>query len=463
MPDSLLTPSTCRPHCSTSHYRLIIFTRYPIPGATKTRLIPALGPEGAANIQCSMTEWTTQTATELHKSFRSQPYPLRVEIRFTGSNMDQMQEWLGDEWLYCEQGGGDLGQRLTTAFENAFEQGAIAALAIGIDCPGITVDLLAQAYDKLNKHDVVIGPADDGGYYLIGLRQLLPELFESILWGTEIVRDSTLAIARKLNLAIAQLPTLSDIDRPEDLVIWQQLSQQNNTHTPGQISIIIPTLNEASHIVETLQPLQDASAGTDIDIIVVDGGSTDATLTKVTEAIDLKARVLTSTVGRANQMNAGAAIATGEYLLFLHADTLLPPNFPDQVQAILVDPHNIAGAFELSIQGTDPRLRWIEWGIKWRSHLFQMPYGDQAIFLRASTFREMGGFPRIPIMEDYELICRLKKLGTVAIASHAATTSARRWQKLGLWQTTVLNQLIILGYKLGIPPSTLIKWYGRKN
>ncbi|NEQ95474.1 MAG: DUF2064 domain-containing protein [Cyanothece sp. SIO2G6] len=458
----LLTPGTSS-NRQTSHYRLIVFTRYPNPGTTKTRLIPALGPEGAANVQRSMTEWAAQTAVALRNSFQFQPHPLQVDIRFTGSNISQMQAWLGDDWLYSDQGEGDLGQRLLTAFTTAFEQGAIAALAIGIDCPSITVEILAKAYNELKTRDVVVGPADDGGYYLIGLCRVIPELFESIPWGTETVRQSTLAIARKLNLAIAQLKTLPDIDRPEDLVIWQQLSKQNTCPKSGQISIVIPTLNEADHIAGTLHPLQKAATSADIDLVVVDGGSTDATLSKVTETMGTTVRILSSTPGRANQMNTGAAIATGEYLLFLHADTRLPANFPEQVHAILNHAHHIAGAFELSIKDPDARLRWIEWGIKWRSRLFQMPYGDQAIFLRASTFREMGGFPRIPIMEDYEFVCRLKKLGKVAIAPHVVTTSARRWQKLGLWQTTLLNQVIILGYKLGTSPNTLTKWYGRKD
>lgn len=425
--------------------------------------MPALGPEGAADVQRSMTEWAMQTATDLNRYYQSQPYPLQVDIRFTGGYVNQMQAWLGDEWFYSDQGDGDLGQRLLAAFKSAFEQGAVAALAIGIDCPSITVEILVSAYRKLNKHDLVIGPADDGGYYLIGLRRVIPQLFEAIPWGTETVRQATLSTAQKLSLAIAHLPTLPDIDRPEDLVIWQQLLPQTANQTPGQLSIVIPTFNEADHITNTLQTLAKVTVDANIDVIVVDGGSTDDTMTEVIKTMGARVRAVSSTIGRANQMNTGAAIATGEYLLFLHADTQLPLNFIDHIQAILQQPQNIAGAFELSVQNPDPRLRWIEWGIKWRSRLLQMPYGDQAIFLRSSTFKAVGGFPRIPIMEDYELISRLKKQGKVAIAPAPVTTSARRWQSLGIWQTTLLNQIIILSYTLGVPPRTLAKWYGRKN
>jgi len=191
-------------------------------------------------------------------------------------------------------------------------------------------------------------------------------------------------------------------------------------------------------------------------VIVVDGGSSDNTV-KIAEA--LGARVISSAQSRAHQMNSGANVAKGNILLFLHADTCLPHNFDSFVRQTLLQPKAIAGAFELKIDGKTVGLRLVEWGVRVRSHLFQMPYGDQGIFLKASVFQNMGGFPDLPILEDFELIRRLRQKGRIAIARAAVITSSRRWQKLSVFRATLINQLIIIGYLLGVSPTRLALWY----
>ena len=167
-------------------------------------------------------------------------------------------------------------------------------------------------------------------------------------------------------------------------------------------------------------------------------------------------------------MNAGAIAATGEILLFLHADTVLPLGFEQMVRSTLQQPldkqspRTIAGAFTLKIDDHLPSLRWIEWLVAWRSKWRQMPYGDQAIFLTAETFRSVGGFVEIPIMEDFELIKRLQSLGRIEIVAAPVLTSARRWLQRGVWQTTLINQAIIIGYSIGISPDLLANWYRRR-
>lgn len=197
----------------TPKERLIIFTRYPEPGKTKTRMIPALGAEGAAKLQRRMTEDTLAQAQKLQAS-----RPLSVEVHFAGGNYQLMTAWLGSEVTYCPQGEGDLGERMASAFQAAFAAGMRGVVTIGIDCPDLDVGILAEAFEKLKTFDLVLGPARDGGYYLIGLRRLVPELFVGIDWGTSKVRQQTVDIAENLGLAIAFLPILNDIDRPEDLV-----------------------------------------------------------------------------------------------------------------------------------------------------------------------------------------------------------------------------------------------------
>lgn len=220
------------------------------------------------------------------------------------------------------------------------------------------------------------------------------------------------------------------------------------------ISIIIPVLNEAAIIKQTLKDLKPHS---EIETIVVDGGSQDNTVAIAQPLATKVLRVIGK--GRAGQMNAGANIAQGNILLFLHVDTQLPPGFIKLIVETLKRPNIVVGAFELAIEGADKSLRWVEILVKMRSHLFSLPYGDQAIFISKQAFIESGGFADMPIMEDFEFIKRIKHQGKIAIAPAAVTTSGRRWQKLGVWQTTLINQLIIAGYYLGISSKKLGNFY----
>ena len=195
--------------------RLIIFTRYPEPGKTKTRLIPVLGEEGAATLQRQMTE---STLAEVKKVSRF--YPSSMEVHFAGGNEQLMQDWLGSSIIYRRQTEGDIGCRMASAFQESFEAGIDSIVLIGIDCPDLNAQLMVQAFQALDRHDLVIGPARDGGYYLIGLRRFVPELFIGISWSTNEVLQQTQNIIQRLELVVAYLPLLSDIDRPEDLSLW---------------------------------------------------------------------------------------------------------------------------------------------------------------------------------------------------------------------------------------------------
>ena len=231
------------------------------------------------------------------------------------------------------------------------------------------------------------------------------------------------------------------------------------THTkpsgPPAISIIIPTLNEAESIAATMK---SAQACTEVEIIVADGRSSDGT---GEVAKGLGARLLTITGGRAKQVNAGAMAANSDVLLFLHGDTRLPGGFDKHVLNLLTMPGTVAGAFALGIDGPEVGLRIIEKLANFRSRFFQMPYGDQAIFLRANFFRSIGGFPEIPIMEDFVFMQRVKKEGRVVIAPIAVTTASRRWKKLGILKTTMINQAVLLAYFLGSDHERLARWYRR--
>lgn len=228
---------------------------------------------------------------------------------------------------------------------------------------------------------------------------------------------------------------------------------QSNILVEKKISIIIPTLNESKNIKATLA---STSNSRNVEVIVVDGGSQDNTV-GIAQSCGVK--VIPGYQNRACQMNAGAMNATGEILLFLHADTLLPANFDRMIRSTLQQPNTVAGAFSLRINAPQIGLRLVEWGVKWRSKYLQMPYGDQAIFITKDKFNDLGGFPELPIMEDFELIRHLKRLGKITLIGVPVTTSPRRWLKKGILQTTLINQIVIIAYFLGISPQRIRSWY----
>jgi len=426
---------------------LIVFTRYPEPGKSKTRLIPALGPEGAADLHRQMCEHTLSWARRMQSGSE-----VSVEIYIDGEGQDLFRKWLGDDVLYRPQGKGSLGARMNRAFQDSFHAGMAKVIIVGTDCPGISEGPVQEAFLALEENDLVLGPANDGGYYLIGLRRPAEDLFKGIPWGTEKVLARTLEVAQRLGLRTFLLGPLGDVDRPEDLHLWEEaMKSQNFPQNPPLLSIVIPTLNEEAHIEACLASTEGPSL---VERIVADGGSGDRT---VEIAHSCGARVISSPRGRGRQMNAGARIASGNLLLFLHADTRLPPGYAETVRAALSLPGIAAGAFEFRLDATSPSLRFIERVANWRSRRLQLPYGDQAIFLRSSQFHAAGGFPETTIMEDYEFIMGLKKFGRIYTAPYPATTSARRWEKLGVWQATLLNEAVVVAYYLGVSPFGLIR------
>lgn len=434
----------------TASRRVIVMLKYPRPGAVKTRLVPALGEHRACALHRALVAHTLATTADF--SARN-AFPVTIEARLAGApDEPAARAWLGPAVVLRDQGDGDLGRRMERAVAAAFAEGAESVVVIGGDCPQLTADHLSTAFAALAAADVVLGPAADGGYYLIGLRRSLPALFHGIAWGGPEVFAQTLAAARALDIEPALLTTLRDVDLPEDLAVWAATPAARAAGRGG-VSVIIPARNEEASLPATLAA---AVAGAPHEIIVVDGGSTDRTA-GVARAHD--ALMLSAPPGRARQLNAGAAAATGGFLLFLHADTILPPDYPALIRSTLAAPGVAGGAFAFAIAGDFPGLRLIERGTNLRARRRQLPYGDQGLFISRAGFDRVGEFPDQPIMEDYVWVRRLQRLGRIAIAPAAAVTSGRRWQRRGAVGTTLLNQLIVLGYRLGVSPARLARWY----
>ena len=217
------------------------------------------------------------------------------------------------------------------------------------------------------------------------------------------------------------------------------------------LSVIIPALNEAENIGAVVEAVLRAKPH---EVIVVDGGSMDATAEIAAQA---GAIVLTSPPGRGLQQRLGAERAQGEALLFLHADTKLPENFPAITAEILRRKNIAGGAFRFKLEESGLVFGWIERLVDWRCRFFDLPYGDQALFVRAEVLKLIGGYPALPIMEDYELVRKLKRVGRIEVAEEEAITSARRWRRLGALHASLTNIACLAAYKLGVSAETIAR------
>lgn len=224
-----------------------------------------------------------------------------------------------------------------------------------------------------------------------------------------------------------------------------------------RISVVMPVLNEARRIQRQLQRLLELRGV--YEVVVVDGGSIDGTPALVHECA--AARLVCAQRGRARQMNAGAHLACGDVLLFLHADVALPPAFAEWVEWVLRNPHNVAGAFRtwtVDDTGGVPQRRWLHLA-DLRSRYSRLPYGDQALFVRATTFRAIGGFPHQPLMEDIEFSRALARLGRIRTVPACVQVSGRRFVRAPVRTALAMNLFPSL-YRVGVPPRCLARLYG---
>ncbi len=219
------------------------------------------------------------------------------------------------------------------------------------------------------------------------------------------------------------------------------------------ISVIVPVLNEEKNIVATLEALQ---ALTPYEIIIVDGGSWDRTR-EIAALFQVK--VISSERGRARQMNRGAGEASGDVLLFLHADTRLPPTAFADIAGALGDPCYLGGRFDVELDGDHWLLPLVGRMISYRSRISKVATGDQGIFVRREVFERMHGFEDIPLMEDIAFCRTMKRVGGVACLSTRVVTSARRWEADGVWRTIARMWTIKLLYFAGVSPARLKQFY----
>jgi rSAM/selenodomain-associated transferase 2 len=227
----------------------------------------------------------------------------------------------------------------------------------------------------------------------------------------------------------------------------------NTQNGVESVSIIIPVLNEAARVA---QAIGRAWAAGPLEVIVVDGGSRDATCEI---AAQCRCQLLESTRGRGLQQNVGARRAAGAVLLFLHADTWLDPQAISQIHAALRDPRVLVGCFRQRIEADGMLYRLLEHGNAWRVRRRGMVYGDQGIFFRRSWFEEMDGFPEVPLMEDWLLMRRLRRLSWPILLPGPVHVSPRRWQRNGIIRQTLRNWALVSAARLGVSTERLARFY----
>lgn len=227
------------------------------------------------------------------------------------------------------------------------------------------------------------------------------------------------------------------------------------TRAAARISVIIPALDEADHLEACLASIADQEGASATEIIVVDGGSTDATREIAARA----ATVIGAPRGRGSQLNAGARAASGNVLLFLHADSTLHPRALAALGAALTDPGIVGGTFTLRFDRDHPLLRFYAWCTRMPLALFH--YGDQGIFVRRDVYDGMCGFREWPLMEDVDFLARLRRAGRTALLPLPVTTSARRFARHGVVRQQMRNAILVLLFRLGVSPHRLAAWYGK--
>ncbi len=217
----------------------------------------------------------------------------------------------------------------------------------------------------------------------------------------------------------------------------------------ARVSVVIPALDEAASVERALASVRDAD-----EVIVVDGGSQDSTVSRARSA---GACVLVSARGRGIQLHHGAERATGDWLVFLHADTALEAGWKDAL--LTLPPETVGGAFRFAVDSPRPAFRVLEWGVASRCRLFRLPFGDQALFARRPSYERLGGFRPFPLMEDVDFVQRLRGVGPLSFPRPRAFTSPRRWERHGFVGATLRNGWLLAQFAAGRRPEQLARGY----
>lgn len=379
---------------------------------------------------------------------------------------------------------GDLGARLGAVDAFLRARGYETVAFAGSDAPALAPQQLFDALKRFGDAALaasrsparaILGPAEDGGFWLLAASRALPEL-SKLRFSTDHAFEDTRRRLEEAAFAVETAPLSYDVDEGADLARLEAELRAAPHLSPARralrdwmrqrprLTVIVPMLNEERRIGGLIQQLQALRPRP--EIIVVDGGSVDGGCAAAEKQMQGADRLLHCEAGRALQMNAGAAAATGNSLLFLHADTSLSQAAWDEMLRVLDDGETGGGAFSFKLEkgAVDWRERTIERGVELRRRLFGTAYGDQGFFVRREVFDEIGPFRPMPLMEDVEWFSRLKATGRCKILRQAVSTSSRRIHARGWIKSSAINLGLRLLYEAGMSPERLAKiYYGRRS
>ena len=459
---------------------IIVFTRIPVPGKTKTRMMPALSGKQCARLHtcflrdiagvCKKTDadlfvnYTGCDASPERSGKNLSPERSGKNVSPEGRRAEALVQIFGQEAGYFSQEGDTLGERMYNAIRTVLSKGYESCVLIGTDIPEIRPEHLRRAFEVLEETDLVFGRTMDGGYYLVGMKKPWKEAFGLETYGVSTVFADTLKKLETEKISVGYTATLQDMDTPEDLNACRRRMRTDeslkNTHTGrflaaiSRISIIIPLYNEETTIEQLqrqLWPLKDKC-----EIIFVDGESTDGTLEKLSSEF----RLVRAKKSRAAQMNAGALASSGDILFFLHCDSELPAHPLEQIREVMRDYE--AGCFGIAFHSRNFFMFTCRVISNHRVKDRKVMFGDQGIFIDRELFFEVGMFPEIPVMEDYQLSLTLKERRVrLGMTRKRICTSDRRFPpgtipKLRLmWKMNRLRKM----YRDQVPAETIAKLY----
>ena len=433
----------------------VIFTREPVPGFTKTRLMPYYSAEKCAELhRCflkDLSRWVKKIDAD-------------IIVAYTGGEPLFLKKTFGSSATYIAQHGNDLGQKMENAFSDAFSLGYEGVVLTGTDIPELSADTITMALEMLYSCDIVLGPTNDGGYYLIGMRRLRHEAFNVKLYSTASVFEETMAALKETGLSVGTVSKYNDIDEKEDVEGLLRRVRKDASiighHTKRflrdnqTVSIIIPLYNESStikSIMDQLKPYRD-----EVEIIFVDGNSTDDTISVIGDEY----RVIECEKGRGRQLNTGALASCGSVLFFLHCDSVLPENFLSEIRGIMMK--NVLGCFGLKFDSHNFFMFTNRIISNYRAMVRGLAFGDQGLFIDRELFFNEGMFPDMPIMEDYEFSLRMRKKGyRPAMTRSRIQASSRRYGKdtMSIVRMEMLMFWLRILYRMGEDPSGLKLMY----
>ncbi len=433
----------------SSHNALLIFLRYPEPGMVKRRLAETVGPQRAAEAYEKLIRRTLGVACD----FKRRMPEVRITLYYTPvDSAEALRNKFRGPWEFCPQQGEHLGARMENALRAAFATGAHKVVLIGTDLANIEATDIEWAFGNTVEKVAVLGPASDGGFYMIGTDRPVDAPFRFTTWGTGEIFSRTARALRATGFRIRQAAQRNDVDRKPDL---DRLDR--DLVFSCSISVIIPTLTEAQKLSPLLTYLQNSIWPGD-EIIVVQGGSfPKAAVRRISPSLTFAY----TRKGRGIQQNIGAMLAGGQILFFLHDDTVPPPEFPYLIRQACLDDLAALGCFKLRFLPSNRALELIAAWANLRTALFKLPYGDQGLFCKKEVFEKAGGFGRSYLLEDVNLVRKLRKMGrrAVSILPAPVYSSADRYLRKGILKASLANHRTFLLAALGRDERTLYRSY----